>query len=77
VLLAQLRASFTLVHSLDLRRPANLLTSDYALSVTPWRLPLPWRPPVGRKGGTWRDEFRSIAILGICAVKVGPQPEVT
>lgn len=69
VLLAQLRTSFNLVHPLDLRRPANLLTSDYALSVTPWRLPWPWRPPVGGQGGTWRDEFRSIAVLGICAQK--------
>jgi SAM-dependent methyltransferase len=69
VLLAQLRASFSLVHPLDLRRPADMLTSDYALSVTPWRLPWPWRPPVAGQTGTWCDEFRSIAILGICAVK--------
>jgi SAM-dependent methyltransferase len=69
VLLDRLSASFTLVHPLDLRRPADMLTSDYALEVTPWRLPWPWRPPVAGQSGTWRDEFRSIAILGICAVK--------
>jgi 2-polyprenyl-3-methyl-5-hydroxy-6-metoxy-1,4-benzoquinol methylase len=74
VLLAQLHASFVPVHALDLRRPANLLTSDYALSVTPWRLPWPWRPPIGgrdQQAGPWRDEFRSIAVLGVCAVKRG------
>jgi 2-polyprenyl-3-methyl-5-hydroxy-6-metoxy-1,4-benzoquinol methylase len=74
VLLAQLRASFMLAYPIDLRRPANLLTSDYALSVTPWRLPWPWRPPIGSWGtdqqaGAWRDEFRSIAVLGVCAVR--------
>jgi SAM-dependent methyltransferase len=71
VLLAQLRTSFTLLYPLDLRRPPNLLTSDYALSVSPWRLPPPWQPPVSGKRRRWRDEFRSIAVLGICAQKFG------
>jgi SAM-dependent methyltransferase len=76
VLLAQLRDSFDPLHPLDLRRPMNLLTSEFALLTTPWRLPPPWRPPIGVPGTShqrqrWRDEFRSIAILGVTAVRRG------
>lgn len=76
VLLAQLRDSFDLLHPLDLLRPTNLLSSESALMTTPWRLPSPWRPPIGRQGTDWQttrwqDEFRSIAILGVTAVRRG------
>lgn len=71
-LLTGMSRSFDLVHPLDLRRPWQLLTSEQALELAPWRLPWPWRPPVGAGSaehmtGRWRDEFRSIAILGITA----------
>jgi SAM-dependent methyltransferase len=69
VLLDELAPWFTHAHPLDLRRPPDLLTSEHALATTPWRLPWPWRPPLGepsRQDTSWRDHFRSIAILGLC-----------
>lgn len=74
VLLAQLRESFNPVHTVDLRRPNNLLTSDYALSTSPWRLPPPWQPHRGspwadQQAGIERNGFRSITVLGLSAIK--------
>jgi SAM-dependent methyltransferase len=72
VMLKELEPHFAHAHPLDLRRPPDLLTSEHALATTPWRLPWPWRPPIGepsRQDTSWRDHFRSIAILGLCLVR--------
>jgi SAM-dependent methyltransferase len=75
-LLAHLDESCDLLFPLDLRRPGQLLTSETVLASAPWRLPWPWRPPVGPATapavGGWRDEFRSIALLGVTAEKRHP-----
>ena len=72
VLLAELRRFFDFVFPLDLRRPAELLTSESFLTSAPWRLPPPWQPPAQSKpdlrppNGASRD-FPSIAVLGVTA----------
>jgi len=74
-LIAHLSDAFELVHPLDLRRPAGLLTSDAFLRTAPWRLPWPWQPPAGDIGGdgdgAWRRHFRSIAVVGLTLARRG------
>jgi SAM-dependent methyltransferase len=67
VLLAELETGFRPVFPSDLGRPADMLTSEACLDGMTWRLPPPWRPPVGATIGQEAvpDEFRSIAVLGM------------
>jgi SAM-dependent methyltransferase len=68
VVLAEVERHFEFAHPLDLRRTRDLLTSDRFLASAPWRLPVPWRPPAAASEPS-DDPFRSVAILGVTAVK--------
>jgi SAM-dependent methyltransferase len=74
LVLSELQRFFDLAFPLDLRRPRQLLTSESFLPFAPWRLPWPWQPPAGRlpapfEFGEGHDHFRSLAVLGITALR--------
>lgn len=67
VILEQLEERFTPLHSIDLMRPSNLLTTDRFLQNESWRLS--WRAhknPLRRWISQMRsgDPFKSLAVLG-------------
>jgi SAM-dependent methyltransferase len=71
-LVSNLRRWFDPAYPLDLRRPLELLTSDYFLDEGRWRLPPPWQAHTARSEGKSHPSghnahFRTLAILGITA----------